>query len=417
MGNSSGAVRDAPLVVIVGAGYGGMELAQAIEGDFNVLVLEARDAFYHSIGSVRAAVDGDFAPKILVPYTNALKHGFIAKARVMKITADSVQVDGMEELIPFDYLVCATGANYPVKAFRPGNDAFAFDSLLSEVNATRSQVASANDIVVIGAGPVGVELSGEIIRKYPNKKVTVISRSKHVLKSKYFKDALGIEWEKQVAKVTDPEHFRILAEHSVIRDEQKEDGFVVTDKGEKIKADHVFWTVGSSPKIENNDLFMYAGFGDQLDVASQRLKVDGHLRIEGLENVFAIGDVALVDEARTAITAGTHAAHVAKALRAARAGKALPVYKPGPDMMLVPFGEATGAAVLYGKYLGTAGKLATKTIKGKDMLVGKYWGQFNSSLKDANPKYEIGSVSSDTFKSLLGAFNERKAAAAALKSG
>lgn len=38
------------------------------------------------------------------------------------------------------------------------------------------------------------------------------------------------------------------------------------------------------------------------------------------------------------------------------------------------FNRATGAAVLYGKYLGTAGKLATKTIKGKDMLVGKYWG-------------------------------------------
>lgn len=48
---------------------------------------------------------------------------------------------------------------------------------------------------------------------------------------------------------------------------------MITDKGEKIKADHVFWTVGSSPKIENNDLFMYAGFGDQLDVDSQRLKV------------------------------------------------------------------------------------------------------------------------------------------------
>ena len=30
--------------------------------------------------------------------------------------------------------------------------------------------------------------------------------------SKYFKDALGIEWEKQVEKVAYPTHFRILAE-------------------------------------------------------------------------------------------------------------------------------------------------------------------------------------------------------------
>ena len=69
------------------------------------------------------------------------------------------------------------------------------------------------------------------------------------------------------------------------------------------------------------------------------MQVDEHLCIKGLENVFAIGDVALVDEARTAITAGYHAAHVAKAIKAIHANKLVPVYKPGPDMMLVPFGE------------------------------------------------------------------------------
>ena len=35
----------------------------------------------------------------------------------------------------------------------------------------------ADNIVVVGSGPVGCEFSGEILRKFPKKKVTLISRS------------------------------------------------------------------------------------------------------------------------------------------------------------------------------------------------------------------------------------------------
>lgn len=66
-------------MVIIGAGFAGLTVAQKIEHEFNVLVLEARDAFYFSVGAMRASCDREFTPKILIPYTNALKYGKIAK--------------------------------------------------------------------------------------------------------------------------------------------------------------------------------------------------------------------------------------------------------------------------------------------------------------------------------------------------
>ena len=72
-------LKDAPLVVVIGAGFAGLTVAQKLESEFNVLVLEAKDALYFQVGAMRATCDREFASKILLPYTNALKYGKIAK--------------------------------------------------------------------------------------------------------------------------------------------------------------------------------------------------------------------------------------------------------------------------------------------------------------------------------------------------
>lgn len=56
-----------------------------------------------------------------------------------------------------------------------------------------SLVLQANDIVIIGSGPVSVELGGVILRKYPNKKVTVVSRSAFLMvhSSPHGKDSMN----------------------------------------------------------------------------------------------------------------------------------------------------------------------------------------------------------------------------------
>ena len=101
-------------------------------------VLEARDAFWHAIGAMRAAADESFAKSITVPYNNALKSGLVVKATVTKVTKTGVHVEGRDEPIPFDYLVLATGAKYSVEAFRPSSNTL--DDMLADINATRAKV-------------------------------------------------------------------------------------------------------------------------------------------------------------------------------------------------------------------------------------------------------------------------------------
>ena len=67
-----------------------------------------------------------------------------------------------------------------------------------------------------------------------------------------------------------------------------------------------------------------------------------------MSNIFAIGDLALVDEPATAIVAMAHAGYVAKTIKALSKKKKVVDYKPGPEMIFVPFGEYVDLHALMG---------------------------------------------------------------------
>ena len=54
------------------------------------------------------------------------------------MTRSVVHVEGRAEPIPFDYLVLATGAQYPVESFRPASDRR--DDMLADIHSTRSKI-------------------------------------------------------------------------------------------------------------------------------------------------------------------------------------------------------------------------------------------------------------------------------------
>ena len=112
--SSSSAPKHGCQVVIVGGGYGGVQLAVQLDSYCKVVLIDPKDAFHHNVGALRAIVEPAFIKKTLIPYEDTLKHGSFLKDRVVScnISRKTVTLAGGEE-INYDYLVFACGSSVP----------------------------------------------------------------------------------------------------------------------------------------------------------------------------------------------------------------------------------------------------------------------------------------------------------------
>src|ERR1700675_3911638 len=104
-----------PTVVVVGGGYGGVNVAKALDADVEVVLVEPKDAFVHNIGALRALVEPTFLPTIFLPYNRLLAHGRVVRDRAVQVGAHRV-VLASGEAIAADFVVLATGSTYPFPA-------------------------------------------------------------------------------------------------------------------------------------------------------------------------------------------------------------------------------------------------------------------------------------------------------------
>src|SRR5258707_10820580 len=104
-----------PTVVVIGGGYGGVNVAKSLDADVRVVLVEPKDAFVHSVAALRALVEPDFLPRIFLPYDKLLARGRVEHDRAVRVTSRGVVVASGAE-IPADYIVLASGSNYPFPA-------------------------------------------------------------------------------------------------------------------------------------------------------------------------------------------------------------------------------------------------------------------------------------------------------------
>src|SRR4051794_5578942 len=173
-----------PTVVVIGGGYGGVNLAKALDEVLDVVLVEPKDAFVHNIGSLRALVDPAFLPKIFLPYGRLLTHGRVIRDRAVEVTTHRV-VLASGDAIDADYIVLATGSAYPFPAKSNAHDA---EDAMDNYRLAHDDLAHANRVLLIGAGPVGIELAGEILTKWPDKHVTLLDVGDDVLGDRFRAD-------------------------------------------------------------------------------------------------------------------------------------------------------------------------------------------------------------------------------------
>ncbi|WP_406737012.1 FAD-dependent oxidoreductase [Thioclava sp. GXIMD4215] len=345
-------------IVIVGGGYAGTIMAHALDGLADVTLVEPREAFFHSVAAIRAVVEPGLLDRLIIPYNRLLKHGKVIRARAVDISDGEVVLDN-GDVLNAGIVITATGSGY-AQPFKPRSDTVA--DFKADQAAAHAQVQNAQKIVIVGAGPVGVELAAEIKHAHPDKRISILASSDSVVPgisaklSKALKpqiSAMGID----------------LTLGTTVEDLQRTDApFAGTVKvaGATIEADVVFPVFGARPVLPP--------IKNAQATPSRRLDVDGWMRPHGYEKIFALGDAAENGDPMTIWSVRQQTGWLIKTIKKLIAGTPVdrqPQYaRTTKPLLLVPVGLDQGSSVLPLSRSGwLVGSWLTQRIKGKDLFL------------------------------------------------
>lgn len=304
---------DAPRVVIVGAGFGGLAAARALaHAAAHVTVIDRRN--YHLFQPLlyQVATAGISPADIATPIRTVLRDQ--ANTRVLLGRVTGIDEAGRAVLIgetrvPYDYLVLATGARHSYF----GRDDWATDApglkKVDDALAIRSRILAAFEaaelaqdeaerrrlltFIVVGAGPTGVELAGAIVelarigmakefRSFDpaEARVILVEAGPRVLAA--FPEPLSAKasaaLEKLGVEVRTGQPVKAIAADHVMLGE------------ERLETRTVIWAAGVAASPAAKWLKVEAD-------RAGRVKVAPDLSVPGKTNVFVIGDTAAVTDA------------------------------------------------------------------------------------------------------------------------
>lgn len=358
--SSSPSPEPAPRVVVVGGGYAGITVAKALDDEADVVLVEPRDTFVHHVGALRALVDPEFAPSIFMPLDRLLARGRVVHDRAARVDAGVVTLASGERL-EADYVVLATGSRYPYPA-KPETEVA--EHALARLREGHEALAGASRALIVGAGPVGLELAGEIRAAFPDVGVTVADISAEILEGPY-DPALRAELTAQLEGLG----VQLLLGSPFVALPPTAPGrpgafTVATEAGATVTADVWFRCFGVTPVSDY--------LGDALAAARTPegyIAVTPELRVAGEESVFALGDVSTADRKMAGI-ARVQADVVVANIRALASGaEELTSYERFPPAIALPLGPAGGAGQFPGQD-GIVGAETVAEVKGRHMMVG-----------------------------------------------
>jgi len=298
-------------VVVIGGGFAGNQIAKRLQNKFNVLLIDTKDYFEYTPGILRLAVNPDYKHKIRVKYSSFIKNLKIGK--VTEINNNYILIG--KEKISFDYLVITAGAKYGIL---PGIIAGNSEELIK----SHEKLKKSKEAIIIGGGLVGVELAGEILENFPNKKITIIHSKDSLIERNHKK---AIEFTKK---------FFEKKANLIYLEKAKIQGNQIALSNKKIKSELIYICTGISPNTD----FMRKNFSTYLD--KNQIKVNKNLQVT--KNIFAAGDITNIQEEKTAQSAEKQGNIIAKNILNLEKNKPLLEYKPKKRAMVISLGKYNG---------------------------------------------------------------------------
>lgn len=334
-------------LVIIGGGFAGALVAKKLQKKFAITLIDTKAYFEFTPSILKIVRDRSLLRKIRVPHKKYLKHGTFIEGRVTRITEKSVFID--KNKISFDYLVIATGwsygfIDYTVPAYS-----------LSSLEANSNAIQKANKVLLIGGGPVGVELAAE----FNNKKIILVDKSKHLL------NRLDPKVGNYANTFLEKKGVEIIHNHA-ITDYNKT---YITDQGKQVSADIAFLCTGFLP---NSDIVRI--FSPKVLDKKGFIKVNAFFQLPEYKHIFAVGNITNISEEKSAQNAEKEAQRLIQNLCLLVNNKPMVPYKEKVRPMVISLGPYDGLFV-YKSFVfkGIIPALMKKIIEYKTLWKYKYF--------------------------------------------
>ncbi|GAB2453419.1 NAD(P)/FAD-dependent oxidoreductase [Nocardia tengchongensis] len=262
-------------IVVLGAGYAGLAAAQQVSKakGAHVTVIDLHTEFVDRVRLHQVTAGQDVQRWELRKALAAKGIEFVnGRAERIDTAARRVELAG-GDAVAYDSLIYALGSRADLSMV-PGAAEYAHTVATSEDVQRIPELAGR--VAVVGGGATGLETATELAESRPDLEVVLVNSDqpggwlipKAVTHIRTVLDRLGVQV--RVAKVA-----AVTAT-----------GLELVD-GDRIDADIVLWTTGFKvPEVA-------ADSGLPVD-ARNRVLVDEHLRVPGVEGVYAVGDAAVM---------------------------------------------------------------------------------------------------------------------------
>jgi apoptosis-inducing factor 2 len=245
---------------------------------------------------------------------------------------------------------------------------------LDDLRETHKELSGAARALILGAGPVGLELAGEIKDVWPDKSVIIIDRAAELLAG--FLPEVRDNLHRQLnERGIDLRLGTSLTALPPVPAGKTARFAVTTDNDEEIVADIWFRAFG----LQINSSYLADGHLTPLTDHGM-IPVTRHLNVRGHHRVYAVGDVADLPDPKMASYAMEHAVIVAANIKAQLAGE-MPeaIHIPTSDRrILLPLGTHAGVGQLPtadGPAAATAETVHQR--KGADLFTARFTARFN----------------------------------------
>jgi NADH dehydrogenase len=301
-----------PRVIIIGGGFGGLEVAKGLlKSKIQTVLFDKYNHHTFQPLLYQVATSALETSSIVFPFRRRFAHAndfYFRLGEVMKIVPESNCIETSIGSVKYDFLVIATGAEtnfygladvekhaHPMKtiidAIKLRNIIIKNFEIALLVN-DEELMNSYMDYVIVGGGPTGVELAGAIAelkkhvfpRDYPELDVTKMDIHLVEATSRLLNGMSEIAGKKAL------EYLEKMGVNVHLNAAVKSyDGYEVAfNTGQRLITKTLIWAAG----VRGNPVH---GLPAETLGRSSRLKTDAYNRVKGFDNIFAIGDVALME--------------------------------------------------------------------------------------------------------------------------
>jgi len=310
-----------PRIVIIGGGFGGMEVAKKLAG-FNAQAVLFDKYNHHCFQPLlyQVASSGLDSSSIVFPFRRRFgkqKDFFFRLGEVTSVKPEENCIETSIGSIKYDYLVLANGAStnfYGMKDVE--ENAMPLKNIIDSIKLRNRIIQnfelalltddaelmnSFMDFVIVGGGPTGVEMAGALAelkahvlpRDYPELQFSHMDIHLVEANGRLLNGMSGIAGEKAL------QYLQELGVHIHLNTAVKSfDGHEVTlNNGNTLKTRTMLWAAG----VKANPL---QGLSLEAIGRAGRIKVDEFNRVKGYGNIFAIGDSAIMENVDPAFSNG-----------------------------------------------------------------------------------------------------------------